>query len=162
MTLQTEKTKKLMNLLDTLDFNQIVIFVKTSHRAKELSRILESDGFHNICITGDMPTDMRLDNFKKFKQFEVRILISTGLFGRGIDVERVNVVINYDFPDKADEYLHRVGRAGRFGTKGLAISFISSPENAQIMEQVQLKFAVDVPSLPDTIDSSLYMNWRVC
>lgn len=45
-----------------------------------------------------MPTDMRLDNFKKFKQFEVRILISTGLFGRGIDVERVNVVINYDFP----------------------------------------------------------------
>ena len=77
-------------------------------------------------------------------------------------MERVNVVINYDFPDKADEYLHRVGRAGRFGTKGLAISFISSPENAQIMEQVQLKFAVDVPSLPDTIDSSLYMNWRVC
>ena len=109
-----------------------------------------------------MPTDMRLDNFKKFKQFEVRILISTGLFGRGIDVERVNVVINYDFPDKADEYLHRVGRAGRFGPTGLAISFISSPENAQIMEQVQLKFAVDVPSLPDTIDSSLYRNWRVC
>ena len=158
MMLKTEKTKRLMNLLDTMDLNQIVIFVKTSPRAKELSRILESDGFHNICITGDMPTDMRLDNFKKFKQFEVRILISTGLFGRGIDVERVNVVINYDFPDKADEYLHRVGRAGRFGTKG----FISSPENAQIMEQVQLKFAVDVPSLPDTIDSSLYMNWRVC
>lgn len=102
--------------------------------------------------------ETRLENFKKFKNFEVLILISTQLFGRGIDVERVNVVINYDFPEKADEYLHRVGRAGRFGTKGLAISFISTPEDAQIMEQVQLKFAVDVPSLPDTIDTSLYMN----
>lgn len=150
--------KKLMDLLDTLNFNQIVIFVRNSQRAKELSRILESDSFHNICITGDMRTEMRLENFKKFKNFEVLILISTQLFGRGIDVERVNVVINYDFPEKADEYLHRVGRAGRFGTKGLAISFISTPEDAQIMEQVQLKFAVDVPSLPDTIDTSLYMN----
>ena len=147
-----------MDLLDTLNFNQIVIFVRNSQRAKELSRILESDSFHNICITGDMRTETRLENFKKFKNFEVLILISTQLFGRGIDVERVNVVINYDFPEKADEYLHRVGRAGRFGTKGLAISFISTPEDAQIMEQVQLTFAVDVPSLPDTIDTSLYMN----
>ena len=147
-----------MDLLDTLNFNQIVIFVRNSQRAKELSRILESDSFHNICITGDMRTETRLENFKKFKNFEVLILISTQLFGRGIDVERVNVVINYDFPEKADEYLHRVGRAGRFGTKGWAISFISTPEDAQIMEQVQLKFAVDVPSLPDTIDTSLYMN----
>ena len=147
-----------MDLLDTLNFNQIVIFVRNSQRAKELSRIQESDSFHNICITGDMRTETRLENFKKFKNFEVLILISTQLFGRGIDVERVNVVINYDFPEKADEYLHRVGRAGRFGTKGLAISFISTPEDAQIMEQVQLKFAVDVPSLPDTIDTSLYMN----
>ena len=147
-----------MDLLDTLNFNQIVIFVRNSQRAKELSRILESDSFHNICITGDMRTETRLENFKKFKNFEVLILISTQLIGRGIDVERVNVVINYDFPEKADEYLHRVGRAGRFGTKGLAISFISTPEDAPIMEQVQLKFAVDVPSLPDTIDTSLYMN----
>lgn len=150
--------KKLIELLDTLNFNQIVIFVRNSQRAKELSRLLNSDNFNNICITGDMRTETRLENFKKFKNFEVLILISTQLFGRGIDVERVNVVINYDFPEKADEYLHRVGRAGRFGTKGLAISFISTAEDAKIMEQVQLKFAVDVPSLPDKIDTSLYMN----
>ena len=103
-----------MDLLDTLNFNQIVIFVRNSQRAKELSRILESDSFHNICITGDMRTETRLENFKKFKNFEVLILISTQLFGRGIDVERVNVVINYDFPEKADEYVHRVCRASLF------------------------------------------------
>lgn len=60
------------------------------------------------------------------QEFNSRILVSTDLFGRGIDIERVNIVINYDFPDEFDQYLHRVGRAGRFGTKGLAISFIST------------------------------------
>jgi Helicase conserved C-terminal domain len=63
-----------------------------------------------------------------WQEFNKRILVSTDLFGRGIDIERVNIVINYDFPDQSDQYLHRVGRAGRFGTKGLAISFISRPE----------------------------------
>jgi ATP-dependent RNA helicase UAP56/SUB2 len=57
-----------------------------------------------------------------------RILVATDLVARGIDIERVNIVINYDMPDGADTYLHRVGRAGRFGTKGLAITFISSDE----------------------------------
>lgn len=105
-----------------------------------------------------MQTETRLENFKEFKEFKYRILVSTQLFGHGIDVEKVNVVINYDFPEKADEYLHRVGRAGRFGTKGLAISFISTQQDVETMEKVQVKFAVDVPTLPDTIDTSLYMN----
>lgn len=56
--------------------------------------------------------------YAAFKDFSKRILVSTDLFGRGIDIERVNIVINYDFPDQSDQYLHRVGRAGRFGTKG--------------------------------------------
>jgi superfamily II DNA/RNA helicase len=59
----------------------------------------------------------RISRFKSFKEFNKRILVSTDLFGRGIDIERVNIVINYDFPDASDQYLHRVGRAGRFGTK---------------------------------------------
>eukprot|EP00913_Durusdinium_trenchii_P017838 g16763.t1 len=61
--------------------------------------------------------------YKQFKEFQKRIMVSTDLFGRGIDIERVNIVINYDMPDESDSYLHRVGRAGRFGTKGLAITF---------------------------------------
>lgn len=74
-------------------------------------------------------------------------------------MDKVNVVINYDFPETANEYLHRVGRAGRFGTKGLAISFVTTEEDQKRMEEVQMKFAVDVPPLPDTIDKSLYMNY---
>jgi len=158
------------------------------------------------------------------QEFNKRILVSTDLFGRGIDIERVNIVINYDFPDQSDQvcrallrllshsslspsracstypqYLHRVGRAGRFGTKGLAISFISRPEvgfspttfaltqphrtmitvssfahhhyppaplpvplrlplqDEAEMQKVQDRFAVQVPELPETIDTASYM-----
>ena len=148
-----------MNLLDTLEFNQLVIFVKNSKRAHMISNILTKNAFLNTCITGDMPTEERIENFKKFKNFQTRLLVSTQLAGRGIDIEKVNVVINFDFPEKADEYLHRVGRAGRFGTKGLAISFISTPEENKIFEEVQMKFAVSIPALPDdNVDKSLYMN----
>lgn len=83
-------------------------------------------------------------------------MIATNLFGRGVDFERVNVVINYDMPDDEDTYLHRVGRAGRFGTKGLAISFVTTPEDKEILEKVRSKFVVPLPELPNSIDSSTY------
>lgn len=70
----------------------------------------------------------------------------------------MNIVINYDFPDNSDQYLHRVGRAGRFGTKGLAISFVSSPEDEEWLQKVQERFEVNIPELPDTIDTSSYMS----
>jgi len=99
----------------------------------------------------------RIERFKQFKEFQSRILVATDLFGRGIDIERVNIVINYDFPDESDQYLHRVGRAGRFGTKGLAISFVSRTEDEGILQQVQDRFAVKVPELPESIDIASYM-----
>lgn len=61
-------------------------------------------------------------------------MVATDIFGRGIDIERVNIVINYDMPENSDTYLHRVGRAGRFGTKGLAITFVASEEDTAILE----------------------------
>ena len=104
-----------------------------------------------------MKQEERIERFKAFKEFKKRILVTTDLFGRGIDIERVNIVINYDYPDQSDQYLHRVGRAGRFGTKGLAISFISRPEDEEILKQVQSRFAVQIPELPDQVDMSSYM-----
>lgn len=71
----------------------------------------------------------RIERYNEFKEFNKRIMVATDLFGRGIDIEKVNVVINYDMPIESDSYLHRVGRAGRFGTKGLAISFVSSEDD---------------------------------
>ncbi len=156
--------------------------------------------------------------YKDFKENKCRILVATDLVGRGIDIERVNIVINYDMPvtdekhgNGADTYLHRcgarasrtapgrccraaaaasspargpavparpgppppsppspalcpppplhrVGRAGRFGTKGLAITFVSSEADSEVLNQVQDRFDVEIKVLPDTIDASTYMN----
>jgi len=87
-----------------------------------------------------------------------RILVTTDIFGRGIDVEKINIVINFDMANESDQYLHRVGRAGRFGTKGLAISFISSEDDNKILEDVQSRFEVKVDELPKSIDKATYMN----
>ncbi|KAL0910030.1 hypothetical protein M5K25_020957 [Dendrobium thyrsiflorum] len=115
---ELEKNRKLNDLLDALDFNQVVIFVKSVNRAAELNK---------------------LTRYKGFKEGHKRILVATDLVGRGIDIERVNIVINYDMPDSADTYLHRVGRAGRFGTKGLAITFVSSASDSDVLNQCRLK-----------------------
>merc|ERR1739836_101747 len=95
--------------------------------------------------------DERIAKYKSFKDFNARILVATDLFGRGIDIERVNVGINYDFPDDSDQFLHRVGFAGRFGTKGLAVSFISSDPDQEILMKVQSRFEVNIPELPNEI-----------
>jgi ATP-dependent RNA helicase UAP56/SUB2 len=112
-----------------------------------------------------MSQDQRLKVYKEFKEGAKRILVATDLVGRGIDIERVNIVVNYDMPETdekhgngADTYLHRVGRAGRFGTKGLAITFVSGPQDSEVLNQVQERFDVDIKPLPDTIDAQTYMN----
>lgn len=71
--------------------------------------------------------------------------MATDVFGRGIDIERINLAINYDMPIDADSYLHRVGRAGRFGTKGLSISFVSDEENMQVLKDIEKRFEVALP-----------------
>jgi len=155
---EQEKNKKLNDLLDVLEFNQVVIFVSKGKRATELSKLLEDCNFPSICIHSGLKQEERMARFKSFKDYDKRILVSTDLFGRGIDIERVNIVINYDFPDDSDQYLHRVGRAGRFGTKGLAMSFISTETDEAMLNKVQERFAVQVPEMPAEIDVNTYMK----
>jgi ATP-dependent RNA helicase UAP56/SUB2 len=152
-----EKNRKLMDLLDALEFNQVVIFVGSVSHTKALSDILEENNFPTICIHSRLKQEERIARYKSFKEFNKRILVSTDLFGRGIDIEKVNIVINYDFPTNTDQYLHRVGRAGRFGNKGLGISFISKEADEEQLKALQERFAVQIPELPDQIDMSSYM-----
>lgn len=155
---EAEKNRKLNDLLDALDFNQVVIFVNGVRRCKELNKLLQECNFPSICMYGGLSQEERLERYNKFKEYKSRILVSTDIFGRGVDFERVNIVINYDMPESADQYLHRVGRSGRFGTKGLGITFVSSKEDSTILEQVQSRFEVEITPLPDEIDVSTYMT----
>eukprot|EP00824_Muranothrix_gubernata_P003380 TRINITY_DN141_c0_g1_i1.p2 TRINITY_DN141_c0_g1~~TRINITY_DN141_c0_g1_i1.p2 ORF type:complete len:511 (-),score=120.58 TRINITY_DN141_c0_g1_i1:1564-3045(-) len=160
---ENEKNRKLNDLLDALEFNQVVIFVKSVARAIELNKLLVECNFPSICIHSDLAQEERIARYKSFKDFNKRIMVATDLFGRGIDIERVNIVVNYDMPQMhaTDTYLHRVGRAGRFGTKGLAISFVSSSEDVEVLNSVQSRFEVQITELPDQIDVTSYMTSQI-
>merc|ERR1712156_710264 len=155
---ENAKIRKLNDLLDALDFNQVVVFVKTKQRASALDKMLQKCFFPSMCIHSDLKQEERLDRYRKFKEYQSRILVSTNLFGRGVDIERVNIVINFDMPTNSNEYLHRVGRAGRFGTKGLAITFVCGDEDKEVLKDTQDRFEVKITPLPDEIDSSSYMT----
>jgi len=154
---EAEKNRKLNDLLDALMFNQVVIFVKSVQRCTYLDKLLTECNFPSIAIHRGMSQEERLARYKSFKEGNKRILVATDLVARGIDIERVNIVINYDMPDGADTYLHRVGRAGRFGTKGLAITFLSSDEDTAVLDAVHARFEVEIKELPEQIDTSTYM-----
>lgn len=155
-----EKNRKLFDLLDALEFNQVVIFVKSVQRCIALAQLLKDQNFPAIDIHRAMNQEERLQRYQLFKNFQKRILVATNLFGRGMDIERVNIVFNYDMPEDSDTYLHRVARAGRFGTKGLAITFVSDESDAKILNDVQDRFEVNVSELPDEIDISAYIEGR--
>jgi ATP-dependent RNA helicase UAP56/SUB2 len=155
---ENEKNRKLNELLDALEFNQVVIFVKSVQRAIQLDKLLQECNFPSVAIHASMKQEDRIKLYQSFKDFKHRILVSTDIWGRGIDIERVNIVVNYDMPDVSDTYLHRVGRAGRFGTKGLAITFASTEEDAKILEDVQSRFEVSITPLPESIDVTSYMT----
>jgi ATP-dependent RNA helicase UAP56/SUB2 len=124
--LQENKSRKLVDLLDALEFHQLVIFVSSVGRAEMLNKLLQECNFPTTCLTSGMKQTQRyltlislhrsllstliarIETYQKFKEFNFRILVATNLVGRGIDIERINVVINYDMPENADTYLHRV------------------------------------------------------
>jgi ATP-dependent RNA helicase UAP56/SUB2 len=171
-----EKNRKLNDLLDTLEFNQVIIFVKSTLRATELDKLLRECNFPSIAVHSGVSQEERyaqprqpwlnvetnhccsIKRYKEFKEFNKRICVATDVFGRGIDIERINLAINYDLPADADSYLHRVGRAGRFGTKGLSISFVSSDQDETVLKEIEKRFEASVPEYPvDGVDSSTYM-----
>jgi len=157
---EKEKNRKLFELLDALEFNQVVVFVKSVQRCMALSQLLVDQNFPAIGIHRAMTQEERLSRYQQFKDFQKRILVATSLFGRGMDIERVNIVFNYDMPEDSDTYLHRVARAGRFGTKGLSVTFVSDDKDAKILNDVQERFDVSITELPDEMDLSTYIEGR--
>lgn len=155
---EAKKNRKLVDLLDNIEFNQVIIFVKSVQRCRCLDQLLQESSFPSVAVHSNLKQEERIQRYSEFKNFNKRILVSTDLFGRGIDIEKINVVINYDMPVDSDSYLHRVGRAGRFGTKGLAITFCSEEADQEILKSVQDRFEVQINAAPDVIDSSSYLN----
>ncbi|KAF2769478.1 P-loop containing nucleoside triphosphate hydrolase protein [Teratosphaeria nubilosa] len=160
---EAEKNRRLNDLLDELTYNQVIIFVKSTVRANELAKLLAECNFPATAVHSGLSQPERIKRYQDFKAFKHRICVSTDVFGRGIDIERINVAVNYDMPDSpanpggedkdslahsADTYLHRVGRAGRFGTKGVAVSFVSSERDEAVLKEIERRFEKKIEEYP--------------
>ncbi|GLU56105.1 DEAD/DEAH box helicase [Dyadobacter frigoris] len=116
--------------------SKILVFVRTKVRAERVFKALERMGIKSVTIHGDKEQDDRLEAMNSFRKGEVKILIATDVSARGIDIANVDFVVNYDLPDQAENYVHRVGRTGRGTHKGFAVSFCS-PEEKAMLEEIQ-------------------------
>lgn len=141
----TDKFKSLIFVLDTLDFNQTLIFVNSTRISGILNDFLNENGFPTVEINSQLKSrDLIMEDFKKMK---FRILITTDLLARGIDVSDVNLVVNFDLPSEVETYLHRVGRAGRFDSEGVAVSFLQSERDLIFVNEIQEKYEVIISEL---------------
>lgn len=152
---EKQKNEKLFNILDDIQFNQVIIFVNSIERCEALSIMLNHNNFPSIAIHGDLPQEERIKLFDMFKDFKKRIMVASELYGRGVDFLKVNTVINYDMPNTSEAYIHRVGRAGRFGSKGIAITFLTSDDHKAFNELKDIH-NIKVSPLPNEIDTSIY------
>lgn len=121
-----EKENYLLYELDKLSTNsRVLIFVETKRKADALQRFLYTQKFEVVSIHGDRSQIDREDALEAFKRNDVQILVATDVAARGLDIPDVSLVINFDTPQNIDDYVHRIGRTGRAGNTGVAISFIN-------------------------------------
>ncbi|KAM4563782.1 putative ATP-dependent RNA helicase DDX20 [Odontesthes bonariensis] len=160
-----EKVQHLLELFSKIPFNQALVFSNLHTRAQHLADILSSKGLPAVCISGGLSQDQRLEAMSKLKQYQCRVLISTDLTSRGIDADKVNLVINLDIPQDWETYMHRIGRAGRFGTQGLAVTYCCHGEEENKMMAIAQKCGLKLSALPSTLEPGLMdepCDWDVC
>ncbi|XP_076064201.1 uncharacterized protein LOC143038623 [Oratosquilla oratoria] len=134
--IQKKKLEVLLKLLSSISFNQCLVFTNSQLRAESISSELEAHGWPVMYLAGSQPQKERLKALNSLCSYKCRILVSTDLSARGIDSEHVNLVINMDVARDAATYLHRVGRAGRFGSHGQAITLAAEGEDWEAMRAI--------------------------
>ena len=118
-----QKYECLKDLFGSLTISQAIIYCNSTKRVDDLEEAMREDDFPVRKIHGKMREDERKETYQEFKKGGCRVLITSNLFARGIDVQQVSIVINFDSPKNEHTYLHRIGRSGRWGRKGVAINF---------------------------------------
>ena len=150
--LQKEEWKfdALCDIYKQLNVNQALIYCNKRQRAEWLAEKMTAEGFPLSCIHGEMDVDERRNRMQAFRSGTVRVLISTDLLARGIDVQQVSLVINYELPAQRENYIHRIGRSGRYGRKGTAINLICTDE-MNAMKDIESHYQTIIKDLPDDL-----------
>jgi translation initiation factor 4A len=141
------KFMALKDLFSAISVNQCIIYCNSINRTKDLYSAMVKDEYPVICIHSGMSETERQESYQSFKSGQARTLICTDLFSRGIDVQQVSVVINFDVPKNIHVYIHRIGRSGRWGRKGVGINFITKRDQAKL-EEIKQFYCTQVDELP--------------
>jgi ATP-dependent RNA helicase RhlE len=126
---KAKKRQQLSQLIHEGGWQQVLVFTRTKHGANNLSRQLDNDGLSAAAIHGNKSQSARTRALDGFKQGQVRVLVATDIAARGLDIDQLPHVVNYDLPQVAEDYVHRIGRTGRAGNAGEAISLVAPEEN---------------------------------
>lgn len=154
---ERQKVHCLNTLFSKLQINQSIIFCNSTNRVELLARKITELGYSCYFIHARMAQADRNRVFHDFRNGKCRNLVCTDLFTRGIDIQAVNVVINFDVPKTAETYLHRIGRSGRFGHLGIAINFIT-PDDRQTLYRIEQELGTEIKPIPKEIDKRLYTS----
>ena len=144
------KYEALKDLFSVIQVSQCIIYANTVHRVEELYKSMIDDGFPVCCIHSAMDKGERAASLQKFRSGAFRVMISSGVTARGIDVQQVSTVINFDMNRNIDTYLHAIGRSGRFGRKGLAINFITR-HDTDFMRALERHYKISIQELPEDV-----------
>ncbi len=124
----SNKAEALKCLLDEKGHDRVIVFARTRNRAEDLAQELNRSGFQSECIHSDKTQGQRKKALAAFRRGDAGIIVATDVLARGIDVPEVDYVVNYDLPDMAEDYIHRIGRTGRAGNAGFAVSFVAQKQ----------------------------------
>lgn len=140
----------LCDLYDSISVTQAVIFCNTRQKVETLTTQLKGQNFTVSSIHADLPQAERDTIMNEFRSGSSRILIATDLLARGIDIQQVSLVINYDLPANKENYIHRIGRGGRFGRKGVAINFVTN-QDVGMMREIEKFYSTQIEEMPADI-----------
>lgn len=152
---ERQKVHCMKTLFSKLNVNQSIIFCSSINRVELLAKKITQLGHSCLYIHARMRQEDRNRVFQDFRKGECRNLVCTDLFNRGIDIQSVNVVVNFDFPESAETYLHRIGRSGRYGHRGIAINLITNGDRFNLYK-IEQELGIEIAQLPANIDNSTY------
>jgi len=146
------KLNTLIDLYEQLTISQALIYCNTRKMVEWLSEELNKRDFSVSCFHAELSQDERDVLMKEFRSGKSRVMVTTDILSRGIDIQQVSMVFNYELPSKRESYIHRIGRSGRFGRKGVAINFITN-ETIGHMQYIQRFYDTQIVELPEDISN---------
>jgi superfamily II DNA/RNA helicase len=147
-----QKYLTLKHIFSFISLTQCIIYCNSVKRVTDLYEAMSEDDFPVCCIHSNMDKTLRDKSFNDFKSGKLRVLISSNVTSRGIDIQQVSVVINFDLPKCIHNYLHRIGRSGRWGRKGVGINFITRKDIVKIKE-IESHYACEIKQLPEDVST---------